>query len=143
MRQLPHSSDLSSLSLACKTLKAIANPKLYRRLFLRVPQQWEDLGSLQNLVTSAKENLRYTSEIVIEPQQRLRDGDQYGTQSHDNSSNDESHNVSSDDGFSDYESDDEDSLQVFLPREQDSRSLNEFVRLLVKKIPQNQLNQFM
>ena len=125
---MPHQPDLSRLGRTCKTLNGIVIPKLYRRIVLRVPQRWERLDSLLDLVVSTNNGFKYTSEILIEPQQRPRDEKQFKEQSQDNS---------------DYVSDDEYSLQTFLPREQDSVSLNRLIRRLVIKVPRNQLSHFM
>jgi len=140
---LPHQPDLSRLGRTCKTLNGIVIPKLYRQIVLRVPQRWERLDSLLDLVVSTNNGFKYTSEILIEPQQRPRDEKQFKEQSQDNSDNDESHNDPSDDDSCDYVSDDEYSLQTFLPREQDSVSLNRLIRRLVIKVPRNQLSHFM
>lgn len=138
---MPHQPDLSRLARTCKTLNGIVIPKLYRRIVLRVPQRWERLDSLLNLVASGDNGFKYTSEIFVEPQQRPRDEDQYSEQAQDNPDNDEFDNDPSDAGPSEYSSDNED-LRSFLPHEQDSVSLNRLIQRLVKQVPRNQLSQF-
>lgn len=119
-------SDLNRLCLTCKTIKAVVLPKLYHQVVIRVPQKWSRLPSLEGLLGSTGDGLKYTTELSIETQQYpLRDSQQ-----------------ESKDSRPPEEVLAETKLQFYLPQISASNALNTLIRLLIVKLPQNRLEVF-
>ena len=118
--------DLNRSCLTCKTIKAVVLPKLYNTVYIKVPQRWSQLPSLEGLLGATGDGLKYTQCLSIGTQQDpLRDGQQ-----------------GSEDTRSQAELLEERQLQFCLPHSSASNALNAFIRLLIVKLPQNQLDDF-
>ncbi len=121
-----HRRDLAKVSRVSKQLHAITLAKLYSDLYIFVPMRWSRLVSLENLVGSSGDGLKFTTSISIltqqdplRPNQKLDQA--IATQG-------------------DIELETENNF--CLPTIQASNFLNALVRLLLMKIPQNQLLGF-
>lgn len=118
--------DLNRSCLTCKTIKAVVLPRLYEEVFVKVPQRWSQLPSLEGLLGSTGDGLKYTKHLNISTQQDpLRDSQQ-----------------GSEDTRSQAELLEERKLQLYLPQSSASNALNALIRLLIVKLPQNQLDDF-
>ncbi|KAM0798664.1 hypothetical protein BDR22DRAFT_362796 [Usnea florida] len=118
--------DLNRLCLTCKTFKAIVFPQIYERVVIRAPPKWSRLPSLEGLLGSTGDGLKYTTQLFIETQQApLRESQ-----------------LESDD-FQDPEANSSEStLQFYLPQTSMSIFLNALIRILISKLPKAQLKTF-
>lgn len=121
-----NSHDLNISCLTCKTIKAIVLPKLYKEVSIIVPQRWSRLSSLEGLLGSSGDGLKYTTDLMIQTQQDPLRNDQKG----------------SEDIRPEAEILEERTLKFCLPQSSASNALNAFVRLLLVKLPQNKLFSF-
>lgn len=118
--------DLNRLCLTCKTIKAVVLPKLYHQVVIRVPQKWSRLPSLEGLLGSTGDGLKYTKYLFIATQQYpLRDSQQ-----------------EFEDSRRPEEVLAETKLQFYLPQSSASNALNAQIRILIRKLPLNQLEEF-
>ena len=114
------------MCLTCKTIKAVVLPRIYENVVIKAPQKWSRLPSLEGLLGSTGDGLKYTTQLSIEIQQDpLR----------------ESQKESED--FRDPERVlSESTLQLYLPQTSASNALNALIRILLFKLPEAQLNRF-
>lgn len=118
--------DLNRACLTCKTIQAVVLSKLYKKVIIKVPQKWSRLPSLEGLLGSTGDGLKYTTDLSISTQQDpLRDSQQ-----------------GSEDARPQAQLLEERNLQFYLPQSSASNALNTFVRLLIVKLPQNRLDEF-
>lgn len=118
--------DLNRACLTCKTIQAVVLSKLYKKVIIKVPQKWSQLPSLEGLLGSTGDGLKYTTDLSISTQQDpLRDSQQ-----------------GSEDARPQAQLLEERNLQFYLPQSSASNALNTFVRLLIVKLPQNRLDEF-
>lgn len=118
--------DLNKLCLTCKAINAIVLPKLYREVFIKVPQRWSRLPSLEGLLGSTGDGLKFTTDLFIGTQQDPLRNDQQG----------------SEDSRPHEETLTESKLQFYLPQSSASNALNTLIRLLIVKLPRDQLDCF-
>ena len=121
-----HRRDLAKVSRVSKQLHTITVAKLYSDLYLFVPMRWSRLGSLENLVGSSGDGLKLTTSIRISTQHDPLRPNQKRDQA-----------IATQD-----EIELETKLDFCLPTIQASNFLNALVRLLLMKLPQNQLQIF-
>ena len=115
--------DLNRLCTTCKTIMAAALPKLYKTVFIKAPQAWSRLSSFESLLGSHGDGLQYTTELYIGTQQNPLQKSQKFYELPEES-------------LAEMES------QFFLPHSSMSNALNTLVRLLVLKLPRDQLELF-
>lgn len=101
-------------------------PKLYNQVSIKVPQRWSRLPSLEGLLGSTGDGLKYTTELFIETQQDPLQDNQQGPQ----------------DSRPRHEILAESKLQFYLPQCSASNALNALIRLLIVKLAQDQLTDF-
>ena len=118
--------DLNRLCSACKTIMAVALPKLYKTVVIKAPQRWSRLPSSEGLLGSDGDGLKYTTELCI------------GTQQHPLQESQEE----PEDPRLRKQILSERKLQFSLPQVSASNALNTLVRLIILKLPQNQLKLF-
>ncbi|KAM0798656.1 hypothetical protein BDR22DRAFT_858375 [Usnea florida] len=115
--------DINRVSRTCKALKDAFLASLYENVVIRAPIQWSRLVSLENLISSAGSGLKFTTSIYITTQQQP---------SKNNTQENENDSTTLEDlaGSS------------CLPQASASKTLNVLVRLLLGRIPDNQLKCF-
>ena len=121
-----HISDLNSVSRTCKTLNNAFLAKLYSRVLIRVPIRWSRLASLENLVASFGNGLKFTTTIFIAALQQSSNGE----------------TLESEDDRTPDETAEEEDLLFCLPSSSASKALNVMIRLLLMRIPDNRLKGF-
>ena len=118
--------DLNRLCSACKTIMAVALPKLYKTVVIKAPQRWSRLPSFENLLGSHGDGLKYTTELYIGTQQEPLQ---------------ESQEENKDQRLLE-----EDLLETefdfYFPRSSTSNALNTLVRLIILRLPRDQLELF-
>lgn len=118
--------DLNRLCLTCKTIKAIVLPRIYEIVVIKAPQNWSRLPSLEGLLGSTGDGLKYTTQLFIETQQDpLRKSQQ-----------------ESEDLRNPEQALSEDNLQLYQPQTSASNHLNALIRILIFKLPEAQLDKF-
>jgi len=118
-------------------LKAIALPKLYHTVQLKVPLKWNRLASLEKLLATSPEGLCHTRRLWILGQQAPIKDDRYGNRDDLDLTDSEGDEVDSR-----AEADDE-SFRLYAPDMEASCALNALVRLLVLKTARQQLREFL
>ena len=118
--------DLKRLCLTCKIIMAVALPKLYKTVIIKAPQRWSRLPSVESLLGSAGNGLKYTTELSIGTQQEPVQASQEEPE----------------DGRLPEEVPSETELQFYLPHSLMSNGLNTLVRLIILKLPRDQLELF-
>ncbi|KAF6228965.1 hypothetical protein HO133_007077 [Letharia lupina] len=138
---LVQSRDLNHLCCTCKTLSAVVLPTLYHTIELKIPQQWSRLPSLENLLASSSEGLKYTRSLRIVPRQYRQD-----VVENEHEFGDEEESVAEtevDDAEEEEDGEEDDGLfRVYRPRTSASNALNAFIRVLIAKLPPQQLHTF-
>ena len=134
--QLVQFRDIRRLALSCKSLLAVAIPQLYQTVELKVPLKWNRLASLEKLLVSASDGLRYTRRLSIVVQQTPIKDDRYGSRDH---------LGLTDDGedVEDRPEHDNRTFKVHVPGRAASCALNALIRLLILKMPRQQLIEFL
>lgn len=115
--------DVNSVSRTCKTLDEAFLASLYDSVVIKVPIQWSRLASLENLISSAGSGLKFTTSICIAIQQQP---------SKDSTKDNVNERTTSEELASLYR----------LPQASFSKALNVMIRLLLRRIPDNQLKHF-
>lgn len=111
---------------AHKRINAAVLPKLYKKVFIKVPQRWSRLPSLDGLLASTGSGLNHTTELFVQTQQDpLRDGQQR-----------------SEDSWSTLEVRAQMNLQFYVPQSSVSNALNYSIRNLIVKLPRDRLKGF-
>ena len=118
--------DLDRLCSTCKTIMAVALPKLYKTVVIKAPQRWSQLPSFESLLGSDGDGLKYTTELYIGTQQ---DSLQYSQEESEGQQLPEEVLA-------------ETQIQLFLPQSSTSNALNTLVRLIILKLPRDQLELF-
>lgn len=143
--QLVQYRDLNNLSQSSKTLKAIALPQLYRTIELKVPLKWNRLASLEKLLATSPESLRYTRGLHIVTQQAPIKDDRFGsrddmdlTASEEEDDDEESRPDNEESGLDD----EDDGFKMYHPSRWASSALNALIRLLILKMSRQQLCDF-
>lgn len=137
--------DLNSLSQSSKTLKAIALPQLYRTIELKVPLKWNRLASLEKLLATSPESLRFTRSLHIVAQQAPIKDDGYGSRDEmdltasEKEDDDEESRPDNEESGLDVE---DDAFKLYHPARWASSALNALVRLLILKLSRQQLCDF-
>lgn len=126
--QLAQCRDLNSLSRSCKTLNAIAIPRLYKTVGLKVPLQWNRLSSLESLLSSQSEGLKYTECLSIVVRQSAFEDDQYGSLEELADEHDDGVEIGP--------------FLIYSSTRRTSKALNALIRLLVLKLPRQHLRRF-
>ena len=102
---------------------AVALPKLYKTVLIKAPQAWSRLSSFESLLGSDGNGLKYTTELCISTQQNpLQESQELFEPPEEVSAETE--------------------LQFYLPHSSMSNALNTLVRLIVLKLPRDQLELF-
>ena len=141
-------------------MSAIVLPTLYQTIELKVPLQWTRLPSLENLLASSSEGLKYTRCLSIVANQ-YRDNDAYRNLESVHETDDEDveneHESEDEEGSeADLESDDSEEdedegsegeegdglFRLCDPDTSASNALNAFIRVLIIKLPRQQLHAF-
>ena len=107
-------------------MKAVLLPKLYKTVFIRVPQKWSRLPSLEGLLASTGDGLKHTTELFIQTQQDPLRASQQGSEG----------SRSPDETWA------QTKTQFYLPQSSVSDALNALIRLLIVKLPQDRLHGF-
>ena len=107
-------------------MKAVVLPRIYERVVIKAPQKWSRLPSLEGLLGSSGDGLKYTTQLSIETQQDpLRESQKE---------------------FEDFRNPErvlsESTLQLYLPQTSASNALNALIRILIFKLPEGQLDTF-
>ncbi len=123
--QLPH-ADLSSLSRTCKTSHHRLLCALYSNIRLRIPTRWSRLRSLEQLLMSSADGLLYTKSIEILPSQGPLDP---SSRTFEHSAEERMLNSV-------------EFLPGELPTSVASSNLNSLMRLLIAKLPRQQIRSF-
>ena len=143
-------------------MSAIVLPTLYQTIELKVPLQWTRLPSLENLLASSSEGLKYTRCLKIVANQ-YRENDAYrnldnvhetddedDVENEHESEDEEQSEAESESGDSEEDEDEnsegeEDDGPLFRLGDPDisaSNALNAFIRVLIMKLPRQQLHKF-
>lgn len=122
-------------------MSAVVLPTLYRTIELKVPLRWSHLPSLENLLASPSEGLKYTKYLKIVTTQYRPEENAYpnldaDTIEHEQASGDEEEPIG-DAGL-----DDNNVFRVSHPRTSASNALNAFIRMLIVKLRPQQLHTF-
>lgn len=118
--------DLNRICSTCKTIMAVALPKLYKTVIIKAPQRWSRLPSFESPLASDGGGLKYTTELYIGTQQNpLQDSqEEYEYQRlHQEVLAQTEH-------------------QLILLRSPTSNALNTLVRLIILRLPRHQLKLF-
>ena len=107
-------------------MKTVVLAKLYECVIIKVPTQWSRLAPLENLLGSAGGGLKYTTEIRILVKQQLAEDD----------SNETGESQALEEAAG------ESSQSFGFPKDSASKSLNALVRLLVMRVPSDNLESF-
>ena len=114
------------MCLTCKTIKAIVLPRIYEKVVIKAPQKWARLPSLEGLLGSNGDGLKYTTHLSINTQQDPIRESQQGSED-----------------FRDPEQvQSETNLQFYLPQNSASNALNALIRILILKLSEAQLTTF-
>ena len=121
---------------------------------MKIPLRWSRLPSLEGLLASSSEGLKYTRCLRIVTKQypqednsyfnldRLPETDDEDVVDNENESADEE-GVELDDGEKEEEGEEEDGIfKVYHPHNSASNTLNAFIRVLISKLPLQQLHTF-
>lgn len=132
-------------------MNAVVLPTLYRTIELKVPLRWSQLPSLESLLASSSEGLKYTRCLrIITTQYRQEDNTYFNLDEdiveHEQESGDEEDLVG-DAGMDDSEEEAEGEgvgalFRVSHPRTAASNALNAFIRVLIVKLQPQQLHTF-
>ena len=143
-------------------MSAIVLPALYQTIELKVPLKWTRLPSLENLLASSSEGLKYARCLkIVTNQYRKNDAyrnldnvhetDDEDAVDSDHESNDEESSeaqsesdnseVDEDEG-SEREEDDGPFFRFYEPNTSASNALNAFIRVLIMRFPRQQLHTF-
>ena len=114
---------VNSLVQTCRTLRFNATPILYESVVLRVPMKWSRLPTLESLVSSSGENLRWIRRLAIDTQHDSIRKNQRGP---------------TEDIFTQDEPREHSKLFT-LPSAAASHTLNILIRVLVARLPENGL----
>ena len=115
--------DLNRLCSTCKTIMAVALPRLYKTVVIKAPQTWSRLPSFESLLASDGDGLKYTTGLYVGTQQKPLKESQENPQ-------DQPEEVP------------ETRINFFLPQSSTSNALNTLVRLLILRLPRDQLELF-
>lgn len=114
------------MCLTCKTIKAVVLPRIYEDVVIKVPPKWSRLPSLEGLLGSTGDGLKYTTQLSIETQQDPLRESQQGSED-----------------FRDPEQVlSESNLQFYLPQTSASNALNTLIRILIFKLSEARLRTF-
>ena len=111
--------SLSCLTRTCGHLQGAGTPKLYERMSLRAPVRWSRLPSLETLITSSGENLYGVRYISVETQNDPLRTSQQGPM----------------DEFDQHLQ----HINFRLPSHHASHNMNQYIGMLVAKIPHRHL----
>jgi len=116
--------------LTCKELRGAIQPKLYENLSLDIPTNWTSVAFLEHLVSQKAEGLRYTKGVSVSSQNhRVEHQEDHGRETDDG--------LGLVDEFSMMEEEDSFGQQPY-----QARVLNTLVRLIIDKVPRDQLQHF-
>ena len=134
-------------------MSAVVLPTLYHTIELKVPLQWSRLPSLEKLLASSSEGFKYTRCLRIVTTQYRREDNTYpdldgvpGTDDNDVVENE--HESGDEEGVDNAEEEEEEGeendelFKVYHPHISASNALNAFIRVLVVKLPPQQLHSF-
>ena len=114
------------MCLTCKTIKAVVLPRIYEHVFIKAPQKWSRLPSLEGLLGSTGDGLKYTTQLSIETQQDPLRESQQGSEDFRDPEQVLSESV----------------LQFYKPQTSASNALNALIRILIFKLPEARLETF-
>lgn len=146
--------DLNRLSCTCKTLNAVVLPTLYSTIELKVPLRWSQLPSLENLLASSSEGLKYTRCLRIVTKQYPPEGDVHGNLDNvpfnydDDEDESEGEATDEEDVAADVEDEEDEreegngQFKIFLPNKWASNALNALIRVLIVRLSPHQLHTF-
>ena len=137
-------------------MSAIVLPRLYHTIELKIPLRWSRLPSLENLLASSSEGLKYTRCLRVVTKQYCREDNPYphvdkitetdveGVIQNEHESGDEEEALAEAElGNAEEEEQGNEHNRLFRishPRTSASNSLNAFVRVLIVKFPPQQLH---
>ncbi len=127
-------------------MSAVVLPRLYHTIELKVPLQWSRLPSLEKLLASSSEGLKYTRCLRIVTTQYCREDNTYPKLDEVPETDDEHESGDErevDDVEEEEEGDEDDRLfRVYHPKTSTSNALNAFIRVLVERLAPQQLHTF-
>lgn len=137
-------------------MNAVVLPTLYHTIELKVPLRWSHLPSLESLLASSSEGLKYTRSLRIVTKQYPLEDDVYGNPDNvpanddddDDDEESEGEPIDEEDGVADTEDEDDErdegngQFKIFLPDKWASNALNAFIRVLIVRLPPHQLHTF-
>ena len=135
-------------------MSAVVLPTLYHTIELKIPLRWSRLPSLENLLASWSEGLKYTRclRIVTKqyPQQnnnylnldKVPENDDEGIVKADTESGHEREAGLNDAEMEGETSENQGMFRIYRPRRSASNTLNAFIRVLISKLPSQQLRTF-
>ena len=135
-------------------MSATVLPTLYHTIELKVPLRWGRLPSLENLLASSSEGLKYTRCLRIVTKQyppqnnkylnleNIPDADDDDVVDIEHESGDEMEAEPNIAEIEEIGEDDEGLFKIYHPSASASKSLNAFIRVLLYKLPSQQLHMF-
>ena len=111
---------------------------------MKVPLQWDRLPSLENLLASSSEGLRYTRCLRIVTKHHRQEDDSYAKvdKAFETDEEDVVEDESESGDGNDSEEEEDGLFRVYRPPDSASNALNAFIRVLLVKLPPQQLQTF-